>query len=114
MAQPRNILIVDDELLIAMGSETVVTDLGHRAFLAHTAEDALKAIRTDSMDLVLLDLMLQGRESVSVAQELLDRNIPFIVCSGSNDPSSPIFEHAPYLMKPCRDADLAAAIDEIL
>jgi DNA-binding response OmpR family regulator len=79
----RRVLVVEDELLVAMLIEDALADhdcviVGPYARL----QDALRAVRTESIDLAVLDVNLSGEEAYPVAELLAERGIPFLLLSG--------------------------------
>src|SRR5713226_267215 len=54
------ILIVEDDLGIAELEKSRLEEVGHRILLAHTAEEAIRTLRSTSVDLILLDYRLPG------------------------------------------------------
>lgn len=102
VGEARNILIVEDEPLIAMMLEDFLLSLGHqvRATCDSVAE-ALKAIQDGDFDLAILDVNLKGESVWPVAAELRDREIPFILASGGHvDPPPAEFKNVPMIDKP--------------
>jgi len=84
------ILIVDDDPLLRRLLINIVEDAGHKTCWAATGDGALKLMRNEPIELVILDMNL-GPNSISgwdVAREkLLDpsiRQIPVIIVSGSS------------------------------
>ena len=64
-----NILVVEDEPGIAMALEDDLKAEGHDVTLAADGNDALSLIRERSFDLVLLDVMLPGKDGFDVCRE---------------------------------------------
>ena len=59
--EPVNIMVVEDEFIIAADIRDRVENLGyHVSVLTDSGEDALKRIETTAPDLVLMDIVLQG------------------------------------------------------
>jgi DNA-binding response OmpR family regulator len=76
-----NILIVDDDVKVALTIERVLrTEYGVR--VAYSGSEALKIVRRDSFDLIILDIMMPGPDGVEVCRELrqdpLMRSIPIL------------------------------------
>lgn len=96
------ILIVEDEMLVAMLVEDVVLDLGHEVVgPAMRLEDALRAVDEQDFDFAILDINLAGKQSFPVADRLTQRGTPFMFASGYGaaglaDP----YRTAPILQKP--------------
>ena len=102
MGEARNILIVEDEPLIAMMLEDFLLSLGHEVrATCDSVSEALKAIQTTDFDLAILDVNLKGESVWPVAAELRDRDIPFILASGGHvDPPPSEFAGVPMIDKP--------------
>jgi light-regulated signal transduction histidine kinase (bacteriophytochrome)/CheY-like chemotaxis protein len=80
------ILLVEDQLLIAMDVETALTDAGVKTMrTAATAAEALKMIAIDQPDAAILDVNLGSGTSIPVAEELMKRGVPFIFATGYGD-----------------------------
>jgi DNA-binding response OmpR family regulator len=77
------VLIVEDEMLVAMYIEDAVTDLGHQVVgPAMRLETALEAAAREEIDFAILDINLAGKQSFPVADQLQERGIPFMFASG--------------------------------
>ena len=68
--QPANILVVEDEAHLAQGLLFNLRAEGYTVQLAVDGETALEMIAADSIDAIILDVMLPGRDGFSVAAEL--------------------------------------------
>src|ERR1700761_5826627 len=80
---PLRILIVEDEMTIALLLEDMVTDLGHQvAGLAMRLPQALDLAETAEIDFAILDVNLDGRPSFPVADVLERRGVPFVFATG--------------------------------
>ncbi|MEO5372760.1 MAG: response regulator [Alphaproteobacteria bacterium] len=79
----RRVLVVEDELLVAMGIEMVLEDAGCLVIgpIARLQE-AIEAARDAEMDVALLDVNLRGDEVYPVADILAERHIPFAFLTG--------------------------------
>jgi CheY-like chemotaxis protein len=103
------ILIVEDEVMLAMMIEQMVQDFGCTIVeVVGTIEKALACVRQNALDGVLLDMNLHGRKTIAVVEELIDRSVPFLLVTGYGaqlgDP--PGIKAAPRLMKPFSQEDL--------
>jgi DNA-binding response OmpR family regulator len=75
-------LIVEDEFLIAMALEALLTSHGWRVLgPALSIEDALSLLRTKRPDAAVLDLNVKDRFITPVAEALLAWGVPFLVAS---------------------------------
>src|SRR3972149_6874733 len=66
------ILIIDDEVLLARSLSRSLTQRGHECFLAGTAEDGLRMLRTSPPDVVLLDLQLPGMPGQAALTQIVE------------------------------------------
>jgi DNA-binding response OmpR family regulator len=103
------ILIVDDEVDIAGALEKRILREGYEAVVAFDGEEALKKIREDNPDIVLLDLILPKLNGFEVLEEIRknhnDKWRPVIILSVKGDLDSVKkgynLEADLYLTKPC-------------
>ena len=88
-ASPGNrILIVEDELFVAMDIELVVEKAGHQVVgFAGTAERAVALADELRPDLVLMDIRLRSeRDGIDAATEIRERfDIPSLIISAHSD-----------------------------
>jgi len=105
------VLIVEDEPLIAMSLEDQIADFGYEVVgTAPSADAALARIESQSPDIVLLDLFLRDRLSWELADLLLERQVPFVIMSGSPEEIPPRYAGTPRLKKPFPDRELEKAL----
>jgi two-component system, NtrC family, nitrogen regulation response regulator NtrX len=80
----RQILIVDDEKNIRGQLAGLLTDEGYRALAAPDAEKGLALLEDETVDLVLLDVMLPGLDGLAALERIRadGRDVPVIVMSG--------------------------------
>jgi CheY-like chemotaxis protein len=82
-AEVKRALVVEDEIMVAMYVEDLLTDLGYEvAAIATGFEQALPLARDGSFDFAVLDINLAGRLSFPIADVLRERGIPFVFASG--------------------------------
>jgi DNA-binding response OmpR family regulator len=111
------ILIVEDELLLAMEIETMLRQQGYSVSgPAPTVARALALLDQDRPDAVILDLNLNGDPAIPVATALSARGIPFIIVSGysAKEPSEPELQNAPRLDKPVNKRALLRAVSRAI
>jgi CheY-like chemotaxis protein len=109
----RSILIVEDEMLVAMALEDLFRQLGCEVLgPANSVERALSMLERMQPDVALLDLNLNGEPVTPVARALTDRGVPFVVTSGYSDPAlqEPELRAAPKVDKPFRQEVLARTV----
>jgi len=108
----RRILVIEDEMLIAMLLEDMLSDLGHEVVGAVTrVNDALTAVTRDDFDIAILDLHLNGQSAYPVADALIDRGVPFAFATGYGESGLPEkYRGRPILQKPFAREDLEATL----
>ncbi|MQP66115.1 response regulator [Niveispirillum sp. SYP-B3756] len=107
--QGKNILIVEDEFLIAIHAAEVMEGLGFSVVgPVATIEQALELMREGAFDGAILDVNLSGTLIFPVAEALAERDIPFILTSGYEATGLPDrWRDRPHLRKPVIERDLA-------
>jgi len=116
MPGPKRILIVEDEVMIAMDIEATLTELGHVVQTAVSLNGAEAALASGSIDLAIVDYHLQGGTSAQLASRLHSLGIPFIVCSGSaglEELGDAFRRGTSFLPKPFTTDGLVAAVGAI-
>jgi DNA-binding response OmpR family regulator len=64
------LLVVEDEAGIAFALEADLRAEGYDVVVATTGEEAMRTVRAGSVDLVLLDVMLPGKDGFEVCREM--------------------------------------------
>ncbi len=102
MSQPRRILIVEDEPLIAMMLEDFLESLGHSiSATCDSVAGALAEADKGGFDLAILDVNLKGQNVWPVASRLREQGVPFVIASGGHvDPPPAEFASVPLIEKP--------------
>jgi two-component system, response regulator PdtaR len=78
----RLVLVVEDEVLIAMDLEQLLHRHGWRVLgPAATVAEALRLLASDRPDVALLDVDLRGEPVTPVAEEPRARGVPFVPAS---------------------------------
>lgn len=86
IAEGRRVLVVEDEMTIALMIEEMLQDLGALIVGPESRLDAaLRLAAEASLDAAILDVNIRGGNSYPIADILADRGIPFVFCSGYND-----------------------------
>ncbi|WP_218373022.1 response regulator [Ensifer sp. ENS12] len=109
----RRILVVEDEMLVAMSIEDTLVDAGGEVIgPAPTVGRALGLLREETkIDAVVLDMNLQGHSGLPVADACDERSIPFLILSGYGDTALNGTHHAaPILSKPFASAVLVETL----
>ena len=112
----RRILLVEDELLVAMTVENILRSEGCVIVGAiPRVEPALKAAREEPLDAAILDVNLAGERVDPIAKALAERNIPFLFTTGYDRSMLPAeYADRPSLPKPFRPAQLTDALTALL
>lgn len=66
----KTVLIADDEPNIVISLEFLLEQAGYQVLVAHDGQEALDAIRRQTPDLVLLDVMLPRLSGFDVCQKI--------------------------------------------
>ena len=108
----RRVLIVEDEMFVAVLLEDMLTDLGYQvAGIAGRVATALPLVETLDFDLAILDVNLAGEMSFPVADAVAEKGVPYLFSTGYGRPGiSPSHAHRPVLSKPFSSGDLQSAI----
>jgi len=77
------VLILEDEILIALDLEQLFRDLGVEEVVVARNLDDIDA--EGAFDVAVLDLMLAGRSTVEFASVLFAKGVPFVFATGRSD-----------------------------
>jgi CheY-like chemotaxis protein len=112
-ALPKDVLIVEDDPIIALDFEDTIFGFGVTAVrTASSVARALDMISERTPDFALLDVSLIREKSFAIAERLDALKIPYIFVTGYGaDAGVPAaFSDKPRLPKPCSSAALQAAL----
>lgn len=119
MVQPVQILIVEDEMIIAANISLQLTDMGYEVSgIIPRGEDALSHIKNNLPDIVLIDIQLKGElDGIETAHKMLEiqSNLAIIYLTANADEAN--FNRAksthPYafISKPFKKLDLQRSIE---
>lgn len=111
----RRVLVVDDEVLIAMLLGDMLEDLGCEVVgPALHMDAAMTMAREETFDWAILDISLEGTPSFPIAQVLRDRGTPFVFASGYGAATAGSgFEDVPVMQKPFSLAQLSDALEAL-
>jgi two-component system phosphate regulon response regulator PhoB len=113
------VLVVDDDEQLTELLRVVLEGEGHEVATALNAPGALEAVRGESYDLVVLDVMIgEGDGRVVLSEMRKVHDTPVIFISGMGDPADRIaglrLGADDYLPKPFAPAELAARVATVL
>ncbi len=109
----RSILVVENELLIALDIARALEDAGANATMTTTARHAMILADHDGLAGAIMDHGLTDGDSTAVCARLKERGIPYISYSGyaavaGADPA------APFISKPVSMDVLMSALEDLL
>jgi len=110
---PQDVLIVEDDPIIALDLEDMLLGFGVRAVrTAGNVVRALDMIADRVPDFALLDVGLIRENSLAIAEKLAALEIPFVFVTGyaADVRLPPAFADRPRLPKPCPREALAAVL----
>lgn len=105
-------LLVDDEDIVRASAAEMLMDLGYQVVEAVSAEQALKLLKAGLIpDLIVTDHLMPGKNGTDLAREVRDLlpGTRILIISGYAEVDG-IAPDLPRLVKPFRQADLAASI----
>jgi CheY-like chemotaxis protein len=113
VATGKRVLVVEDELMIRMLLQDMLTDLGHTlAGEAGGIEEALTLAKQSEFDVAILDVNLNGQPISPVVEVLVARGLPFVFATGYGQRGVPEpYRTTPTLQKPFQVNALAEAIE---
>jgi adenylate cyclase len=122
MREPPRLLVVDDNPANLEILETRLARQGYEVITAKDGDQALIAARAQTPDLILLDVMMPGKDGIQVCRELkADQSLPFmpvILVTAKADPDDIVAGldagGDEYITKPVDHAALVARVRSIL
>ncbi len=113
--QRGRVLVVDDDSSLAEMLTIVLRSEGFEPRVCTNGDDALTAAREFRPDLVLLDLMLPGKDGIDVCRELrAESGVPIIMLTAKNDTVDIVvgLESGAddYVVKPFKPRELVARV----
>jgi PAS domain S-box-containing protein len=111
------ILLVDDDVLIAMSTTGMLEDLGHEVIEANSGLTALEALKVnDGVDLVITDFSMPGMNGAQLAEEVqrLKPGLPILLATGYAEMPNGATIDLPRLGKPYSQVELAREISRLL
>ncbi len=112
----RNILIIEDDELIADILAEMVEEMGHTvAGIAETEKKAIALAAKTQPDFLICDVTLEEGSGIAAAEAICAaRPVPHLFASGDIARVKAARPDAVILEKPFRQGDVAAAIDRAL
>ena len=109
------VLVVDDDSSLSEMLTLVLRTEGFEPMVCSTGEKAMAAVRDFRPDIVLLDLMLPGKDGVDVCREIrAESGVPIVMLTAKNDTVDVVvgLESGAddYVIKPFKAKELVARI----
>lgn len=109
----RQILVVDDEPLIATHVADMLSKAGAKVQVAHTATEAQQALSATHFDAAVLDVHLADERSYELADALLSQGTPFLFLSGYLTIRAG-YQHLPFIPKPFSPEKVLSAVEDLI
>lgn len=119
MPNSRSILVVDDDAAMRELLRDVLEDAGFRVLEASDGDATRARLAEQPIDLLLLDLLLDGENGLNIAREVVATNdTPVVIVSGKDD----VFDKVvgleigayDYITKPFHPRELVARVENVL
>jgi two-component system response regulator MtrA len=109
------VLVVDDDLSLAEMLGIVLTSEGFEAHFCATGDGALEKFRDVRPDLVLLDVMLPGKDGIEVCREIrAESGVPIVMLTARTDTVDVVLGLESgaddYVVKPFKAKELVARL----
>jgi DNA-binding response OmpR family regulator len=109
----RSILVVENELLIAMDVVQALEEAGANATMTTTVRHAFILVEHDGLSAAIMDHGLADGDSTELCARLKERGIPYLSYSGY-DPVPGASPDAPHITKPANMDVLMSAMEALL
>ncbi len=112
------ILIVEDDINIAKSIKAILSTVNYDCEICYNGDDAVKEIYDHNYDLILLDVMLPGKDGFEIIEEVLPRAIPIIFLTAKSDVNDKVkglrLGADDYIAKPFEAIELLARVEAVL
>ncbi|UCF30419.1 MAG: response regulator [bacterium] len=114
----KTILVVDDEESIRLLYREELEEEGYRVICASDGEEALRKVKSDSPDLITLDIRMPGMDGIEVLQRIreMDTDIPVIMSTayGEYRQDFNVWASDAYIIKTANLDELKKTISRLL
>jgi CheY-like chemotaxis protein len=113
--QGLRVLVVEDEMMVSMLIEDMLSDLGCVVVgPAARLDEAVELVNAGGIDCAVLDVNLGGQPIFPLADLLREKGRPFAFATGYGDAGlREVDRGSPVLQKPFREGDLARVLGEL-
>jgi two-component system response regulator MtrA len=113
--QRGRVLVVDDDTSLAEMLTIVLRNEGFDSKVCFDGDDAIRVVRDYRPDVVLLDLMLPGKDGIDVCREIrTESTVPIVMLTAKNDTVDVVLGLESgaddYIVKPFKPKELIARI----
>ena len=118
--QGVRILVVEDEKKLAGFLRKGLEEHGFTVTVSHNGDEAFTLLRAEAFDLIVLDIMLPGRDGLSILKSLRDRKntVPVILVTARSEANERVeglnLGADDYIAKPFYMDELLARIQAVL
>jgi CheY-like chemotaxis protein len=108
----RRVLVVEDESMIRMLLDGMLSDIGYTMTAeAGALDEAMALAKQEEFDVAILDVNLHNEPITPVAEILTQRGLPFVFATGADLRGVPqAYRSHPTLQKPFRVEELKRAL----
>ncbi|RMF95809.1 MAG: response regulator [Candidatus Schekmanbacteria bacterium] len=114
----KKILVIDDEENIRNLYQAELSDEGYEVITAEDEDDALELLKTESPDLITLDIKLKKSNGVELLRKIkeIDKKLPVIMCTAYDEYKQDfgVWASDAYVVKSSDLTELKEVIKEIL
>jgi two-component system, OmpR family, response regulator len=119
MKRAPHLLVVDDDVEIRNLLKTLLTGRGYRVTTACDEREMRRVIASKRIDLVVLDLMLPGKDGLTICRELrASKSMPIVILTARGDATDRVvgleMGADDYLPKPFDVRELEARVKAVL
>ena len=113
--EPMVVLAVDDDDLVLLNTQAMLEDLGHAVVTARSAEEAMTALRSGRVDLVITDFAMPKITGLQLADSIhaTRPHLPVVLATGYAELPEGTAASLPRLAKPYSQADLARILRRV-
>lgn len=111
-----NVLYVEDEDMVRMPTTMLLKRAFKKVFDAENSEIALGILKSEEIDIVITDILMQGMGGQLLAKKIRaqEPDLPIVVVSAFNDNTHIVPEANARLVKPIKKDDLLSACMNVL
>lgn len=120
MSRQETVVVVEDDGALRLGLTKTLRAAGFRVIAAATGPEGLAAVLAEPPDLVLLDVMLPGKNGYEICRELRERDadLPIVMLTAKGEEEDKVrglrLGADDYVVKPFGTAELLARVDAVL